>query len=135
MPNTRSTRCSDANAQFSLPPGRYDVRVQMDYAEKWLRGLDVAADKLNDQTVTFDFGTLKLSVQRNGTPIPVDIVTYPAGDRQNWVDWRSDNPAMISLRAGTYDVEIAYGDYKDKQTFKGLVIKPGQVTTKTVDVP
>jgi len=126
---------NDANAQFSLPPGRYDLRVQMDYAEQWLRGLEVTADKLNNQTVTFDFGTLQLSVQRNGVRIPVDIVTYPAGDRQNWVDWRSDNPATITLRAGTYDVEIAYGDYKAKQTVAGLVIKAGVVTAKTVEVP
>ena len=127
----------DADAQFSLPPGRYDVRVQLGYAEQWLRGLEVTAEKTSKQTVTFDFGTLELSIQRSGAPFAgdVDIVTYPAGDRQNWVDWRSDNPATIALRAGTYDVEIVYGANKAKETLAGLVIKAGAVTTKTVDVP
>ncbi len=126
---------ADPSARFSLAPGRYDVRVQMNYAEQWLRGLDVSVEEPNRQSVTFDFGTLQLSVQRGGAAIPVDIVTYPAGDRQDWVDRRSDNPASIALRAGTYDVEITYVDQAAKQTVEGLVIKAGAVIAKTIEVP
>lgn len=121
-----------ANAQFALPPGRYDVLVQMDYAQQWVRGLEVKAGTTTSQDITFDFGTLTLSVVRDGRPLPVDIVIYPGGNRQNWVDWRSDNPASFRLRAGVYDVEIAYDDYKSHQTITGLQIKTGETTAQTV---
>ncbi len=126
---------NDAKAWFSLPPGRYDVLVQTDYAQEWLRGLEVKAGAQSAREVTFDFGTLKLIVQRDGKPVAADIVTYPAGNRQNWVDWRSDNPAVIRLRAGAYDVEIAYDNYKSHQTVTGLQVKAGETTAQTINVP
>lgn len=123
-----------ADSQFSLPPGRYDVLVQMDYAQEWRRGLEVKAGSQTSQDITFDFGTLKLTVLQGGKPITADIVTYPAGNRQSWVDWRSDNPATIRLRAGVYDVEVAYNDYKGRQTVTGIQVKAGEVTEQTVNV-
>lgn len=125
---------SQADAQFTLPPGRYDVLVQMDYAQEWLRGITVKAGQLLNREVVFDFGTLELTVLRDGKAVPVDIVTYPAGNRQNWVDWRSDNPTTIRLRAGTYDVEIAYADYTATETVKGLVVRAGETTKKVVEL-
>ena len=77
---------------------------------------------------------LQLSVLRDGAPATVEIVTYPAGDRRNWVDWRSDNPATIPLRAGTYDLEIAYDDFNATETVTGLAINAGEVTTRTVEL-
>ncbi len=123
-----------AEAAFTLPPGRYDVLVQMDYAEEWLRGVEITAGQAVERDVTFDFGTVKLTVTQGGKPIAAEIVTYPAGDRQNWVDWRSDNPATLRLRAGVYDVEIAYNDYKAKQVVTGLVVRAGEVVGKVVEV-
>jgi hypothetical protein len=123
-----------AEAAFILPPGRYDVLVQMDYAEEWLRRVEITAGQVVERDVTFDFGTVKLTVTQAGRPIAAEIVTYPTGDRQNWVDWRSDNPATIRLRAGVYDVEIAYNDYKARQTVTGLVVRPGEVVEWTVEV-
>jgi hypothetical protein len=124
----------EAEARFKLPPGRYDVLVQMDYAEEWLRGVEVTARQIVTREVVFDFGALKLTVTQEGKLIPADIVTYPAGDRQNWVDWRSDNPATIRLRAGIYDVELAYANYRKKQTVTGVVVKAGEMTEKVVEV-
>ena len=123
-----------AEARFSLPPGRYDVLVQMDYAQEWLQGIEVGAGQSAARDVTFYFGLLHLTAVRNGRPVAVDIVTYPAGDRQNWVDWRSDNPASIRLRAGVYDVEIAYADYTRRQIVRGLEVKAGATTTRTVEL-
>jgi len=125
---------SEANAQFALPPGSYDVLVQMDYAQEWLRGIEVTAGSVVTREVVFDFGNLELTVTQNGATIPVDIVTYPTGDRQNWVDWRSDNPARILLRAGTYDVEIAYADYSKTKTVTGLIVRAGETTQETVEL-
>jgi hypothetical protein len=125
---------NDAKAQFALPPGRYDVLVQTNNAQEWLRGLEVKAGTQLNRDVTFDFGTLKVSVQRDGKPITADIVTYPAGNRQNWLDWRSDNPATIPLRAGVYDLEIAYDDYLGHQTVTGLQVKAGETTAQTINI-
>ncbi|PKO22392.1 MAG: hypothetical protein CVU38_09680 [Chloroflexi bacterium HGW-Chloroflexi-1] len=125
---------SESEARFKLPPGSYDVLVQMDYAQEWLRRIEVTAGEVIVRDVVFDFGTLVISVSQGGVAISVDIVTYPAGDRQNWVDWRSDNPATIRLRAGTYDVEIAYADYTARQTVTGLVVRAGEVVERVVEV-
>jgi hypothetical protein len=121
-------------ARFTLLPGRYDVLVQMDYAEEWLRDVTIATGTTATRDVVFDFGVLELTVTREGVTIPVEIVIYPSGDRQNWVDWRSDNPTLFRLRAGTYDVEIAYADYTAKQTVTGLVVRPGEATREAVEL-
>lgn len=123
-----------AESRFILPPGRYDVLAQMDYAEEWLRGVEITAGRAVERDVTFDFGTVKLTVTQGGKPIAAEVVTYPAGDRQNWVDWRSDNPATLRLRAGVYDVEIAYNDYKSKQTVTGLAVRAGEMVERVVEV-
>jgi len=120
--------------QFILPPGRYDVLVQMDYAEQWIRDLEVVAGQALTQEVVFDFGFLQLTVTRNGVTVPVDIVTYPTGERQNWVDWRSDNPATIRLRAGTYDAEIAYDNYTKTKVVTGLQVRAGETTVQNVEL-
>jgi hypothetical protein len=85
--------------------------------------------------VTFDFGTLSLTVLRGGNTIPVDIVTYPAGNHKSWVDWRSENPATVSLRAGLYDVEIAYDNYKGHRMVTNLRVNAGQITSQVIDLP
>ncbi len=126
---------NQADAQFVLPPGRYDVLVQMDYAQQWLRGLAVQAGAPVSRNVTFDFGILKLTVLRGGSAIPVDVVTYPAGNHQSWVDWRSENPATMFLRAGRYDVEIAYDDYTGHRMVTNLRVSAGQTTARVINLP
>ena len=96
--------------------------------------LDLRAGAPVARDVTFDFGTLKLTVLRGGSAIPVDVVTYPAGNHQSWVDWRSENPATVRLRAGLYDVEIAYDDYKGHRTVTNLRVRAGQTTTQVINL-
>ena len=126
---------NQADAQFVLPPGRYDVLIQMDYAQQWLHDVEVGANAPVSRDVTFDFGTLSLTVLRGGNTIPVDIVTYPAGNHKSWVDWRSENPATVSLRAGLYDVEIAYDNYKGHRMVTNLRVNAGQITSQVIDLP
>jgi hypothetical protein len=126
---------TEPQAEFSLPPGTYDVLVQMDYAQEWLRGLPVAVGETTARDVVFDFGTLELAALRDGAPVPVEMVIYPAGDRQNWVDWRSENPATVSLRAGEYDVEIvAPGQNGIRRMLEGVVIRAGETKKETVEL-
>jgi hypothetical protein len=123
-----------ADAQFSLAPGTYDVQVQAGGAEEWLKEVRVIAESLVSQDVVFDFGTLALTVTQNGTTPKVDIVIYPAGQRQTFVDWRSENPTAVRLAAGAYDVEVALPDYTGTKAFKGIEVQAGQTATQTLDI-
>jgi hypothetical protein len=126
---------TDPAAQFSLPAGIYDILVQMDYAQEWLRKVPVAAGETTARDVVFDFGVLEIAAVRDGAPAPVEMVVYPAGDRENWVDWRSENPATIPLRAGKYDVEIvAPGEDGVKRMLQGVVIRPGEARKEAVEL-
>jgi hypothetical protein len=123
-----------ADAQFALAPGTYDVQVQAGGAEEWLKDVKVMAEGLVSQDVVFDFGTLALTVTQNGATPKVDIVIYPAGQRQTFVDWRSENPTAVQLRAGKYDVEVALPDYTGTKAFKGIEVQAGQTVTQTLDL-
>jgi hypothetical protein len=123
-----------AEAGFVLPAGTYDVLVQMDYAQEWLRDVEVTEGALAEREVVFDFGILELAVTLDGVAVPVEIVTYPAGDRQNWVDWASDNPARMQLREGYYDIEIAYADYSATQTLTDLEVLAGQINRLEIEL-
>jgi hypothetical protein len=126
---------TDPRAEFSLPPGTYDILVQMDYAQEWLRKVPVALGETTTRDVVFDFGTLEIAAARNGAPAPVEIVVYPAGDHENWVDWRSENPAILSLRAGEYDVEIvAPGQDGVRRMLQDVVIRAGETRKETVEL-
>lgn len=126
---------ADAEARFSVPPGTYDVVVQMDYAEERLPGLAVPAQGVVAREVVFDFGTLELSVTRGGSRVPAEIVIFPAGDRENWLDWRSENPASVRLRAGKYDIEVATAEPGSaKRVLEGVEIRPGEVTARSIEL-
>ena len=80
------------DAQFVLPAGTYDVLVEAGGAEEWLKGVAMVDGNVVSQDVVFDFGTLALTVVQNGATPKVDIVIYPAGQRQTWADYRAENP-------------------------------------------
>jgi len=122
------------DAQFALPPGTYDVLVQADKAEEWLKGVKIIAGSVVSQDVVFNFGKLTLIVVQNGATPKVDLVVYPAGQRQTFIDWRSENPTIIYLRAGKYDVEVALPDYTGIKAFDGIEVRSGQTVTQTLDI-
>ena len=85
------------DAQFVLPTGTYDVQVESGGAEEWLKSLVMVEGNVISQDVVFDFGTLALTVVQNGVTPQVDIVIYPAGQRQTWADYRAENPTSAQL--------------------------------------
>ena len=123
-----------ADAQFALPPGTYDILVQAQKAEEWLKGVKVIAGSVASQDVVFDFGTLVLTVTQNGAMPKVDIVIYPAGQRKTFIDWRSENPTTLNLHAGKYDVEVALPDYTGTRSFAGIEVLARQTVTTTLDI-
>lgn len=126
------TSQQSADAQFALPAGIYDVFVQAEKAGTWLRGVAVSSEGVSSHDVLFDFGTLTLTVTQGEAKPQVDIVVYPAGQRQEWLDWRTENPATLRLPAGQYDVEIALPDLSATKRVTGIEVEAGQTSEVTV---
>lgn len=121
-----------ADAQFALPAGVYDVFAQAETAWKWLRDVAVSADVVSSHDVLFDFGGLTLTVTQHSATPQVDIVIYPAGERQEWLAWRTENPTTVRLPAGLYDVEVALPDLSATRRVTGIEVKPGQTAEVTI---
>ena len=120
------------DAQFVLPAGTYDVQVESGGAEEWLKDLAMIEGNVVSQDVVFDFGTLALTVVQNGATPQVDIVIYPAGQRQTWADYRSENPTSAYLRAGKYDVEVALPDFTGSKVVEGIEVRSGETVSQTI---
>ena len=120
------------DAQFVLPAGTYDVLVESGGAEEWLKGLAMVEGNVVSQDVVFDFGTLALTVVQNGATPKVDIVIYPAGQRQTWADYRAENPTSAYLRAGKYDVEVALPDFTGNKVVEGIEVRSGETVSQTI---
>ena len=120
------------DAQFVLPAGTYDVQVEAGGAEEWLKGLAMVEGNVVSQDVVFDFGTLALTVVQNGATPKVDIVIYPAGQRQTWADYRAENPTSAYLRAGKYDVEVALPDFTGNKVVEGIEVRSGETVSQTI---
>ena len=120
------------DAQFVLPAGIYDVQVEAGGAEEWLKGLATVEGSVASQDVVFDFGTLALTVLQKGATPQVDIVIYPAGQRQTWADYRAENPTSAYLRAGLYDVEVALPDFTGSKVVEGIEVRSGETVSQTI---
>lgn len=123
-----------ADAQFVLPAGTYDVQVQAGGAEEWLKDVAMVEGNVASQDVVFDFGTLALTVIQDGATPKVDIVIYPAGQRQTWADYRSENPTSAYLRAGKYDVEVALPDFTGSKVVEGIEVRAGETVSQTISL-
>ena len=120
------------DAQFVLPTGTYDVQVESGGAEEWLKSLVMVEGNVISQDVVFDFGTLALTVVQNGVTPQVDIVIYPAGQRQTWADYRAENPTSAQLRAGKYDIEVALPDFTGSKVIEGVEVRSGETVSQTI---
>jgi hypothetical protein len=123
-----------SDAQFALPPGNYDVLVQMAGAERLLRGIEITEGRPVVQDVVFDFGELVIAAVLRGEAPPVDIVVYPAGKRQDWVEWRTENPTSLLLQPGKYDVEVTLPDLTGTRSAEGIEVRTGETTEATIDL-
>ena len=121
-----------ADAQFALPAGAYDVQVWAEGAEMWLHGVLVVAETATSHDVLFDFGALSLTVTQGESRPQVDIVIYPAGQRQTWLAWRTENPTTVRLPAGLYDVEIALPDHSATRRVEGIQVQGSETVEVTV---
>ncbi len=125
---------SAADAQFVLPDGKYDVLVQAEKSEEWLKEVEVISGTVASQDVLFAFGTLEITVTQDGATPQVDIVIYPAGQRQTMADWRTENPTRVLLPAGTYDIEVALPDYTGSKIVTDVVVTAGSSTQQVIDI-
>lgn len=122
------------DAQFVLPAGTYDVKVAAGGGEQWLKDVAMVEGSVVSQDVVFDFGTLALTVVQNGATPQVDMVIYPAGQRQSFADYRSENPTAVQLAAGKYDVEVALPDYTGNKVVAGIEVRAGETVSQTINL-
>ena len=120
------------DAQFVLPAGTYDVQVESGGAEEWLKGVAMVEGNVISQDVVFDFGTLALTVMQGDSTPNVDIVIYPAGQRQTWADYRAENPTSAYLRVGKYDIEVALPDFTGNKIVEGIEVRSGETVSQTI---
>jgi hypothetical protein len=125
---------SSADAQFGLPPGMYDVLVRASNAERRLDGVSVLPEGLSSRDVLFEFGVLELTVLQNGGMPEVDIVVYPAGQREEWADYRMENPATISVPGGLYDIEVGLPDLSGVKELNAVEVLAGQTLRLSISL-
>ncbi len=124
----------EAEAQFALADGPYDVVARAGDNEERLTAVEVMAGSVTSRDVVLDLGTLTVTVTQGNTIPQVDIMVYPAGDRQNPAGWRTENPATFTLRAGAYDVEVVLPDLRGTRSLPGITVQTGEMVTATLDI-
>jgi hypothetical protein len=110
------------------------VKVAAGGGEQWLKDVAMVEGSVVSQDVVFDFGTLALTVVQNGATPQVDMVIYPAGQRQSFADYRSENPTAVQLAAGKYDVEVALPDYTGNKVVAGIEVRAGETVSQTINL-
>ena len=122
------------DAQFTLPPGLYDLMVRSGGAQQWVKGVTVTKDTVASNDVLFDFAQLTVAVKLNGAAPAVDVVVYPTGETNSFAGFASDNPARFRLPVGTYDVEVATQDGAARKRIAGVEVRAGLETTLAMDL-
>lgn len=123
-----------AEAQFALPAGAYEARLRAGDAEERLSDIEIVAESVTSRDVVLNLGTLAVTVMQGSATPQLDIMVYPAGDRQNPVGWRTENPTTFTLRAGVYDLEVAPPDLRGTRVFPGYTVVAGEIVTATLDI-
>ena len=122
------------DAQFKLKPGTYDVLVRSGGTQQWLKGVAVTKDAVASNDVMFDFAQLTVTVSLNGSTVPVDVVVYPAGEKNDFAGFVSENPARFQLPVGVYDVETAAQDGTASKRVAGVEVRSGLETTLAIEL-
>lgn len=120
----------DQPAVFQLLPGIYDVKVEdfslPDKPVVSLKGVEVKAGETIEKIAEFaSEGTLSLTAIKGGKLFRAHVWVYPEGEKRHLVrkDTSKDQPAVIDLLPGIYDIKVE--DFSDRsfKEFKGIVIE------------
>ena len=138
---TTGTVVEEGNKGTKLKPGTYDIKVTDARVQTkptvTVTGISIEIGKTAERTVDFSGGTLTVAVVKNGKPSFARIYVNQAGTdtRVASGDTSVNNPRIIQLEPGTYDVLAVDENVSPKQTvaFRNLSIENGQVIEKKAD--
>jgi hypothetical protein len=128
----------DNPAVFPLPAGTYDVKARYETPlgrlYQWVTGLAVREGETTEGSVSFGTGTLMVTSRKEGIVQDEDfyLVVYPAGEREKYVLDTNDNPAILTLPAGTYDLQVSYYAGRE-QWIERVIVEEGKRTEQVVD--
>lgn len=111
-----------------LLAGAYDVRVELQGRERWLRGVELEAGDYETRTVVEPVGYLRIEVvDQDGEPLDADVWVYgPASGHEPVALGRSDRP--ITVLPGRYDVAVRWAGSRDYSS--GLAVLENQTTVE-----
>ncbi|MBI5422406.1 hypothetical protein HZA44_04705, partial [Candidatus Peregrinibacteria bacterium] len=124
--------------EFKLMPGVYDLHLRSagTSEEKWVKGIALKASEIAAQVVSFDQGTLAVTVSRaNGEKAKDNsICVYAPGVTDKELACAgiyTDNHKFI-LKPGTYDVKVLNYKTKEEQWSKGISVKAAETTNHNI---
>ncbi len=126
---------------FVLTPGTYDLQVVYKKTkpeiERRLNNIEIKAGQVLERRLEFGEGKLSVEVLVNGKKGPAGISIYEAGtsNRIATGDTSRDNPKVLNLNAGNYDLKVVYRKAKPEKEVisKSLQIVQGKTTTQQVE--
>ena len=141
QPLVTSDTSSDNPKTFALGPGVYDLRVLYKKVrpemERRFSGIEIQAGQTIEKRVEFGEGKLSIEVLVNGKKKSTGFYIFDAGTthRVTSSDTSSDNPKIVKLNPGTYDLQVVYRGSKPEteRRFNGIEIKPGQTEERKAE--
>ena len=132
---------SDNPKTFALGPGVYDLRVSYKKVrpemERRFSGIEIKAGETVEKRVEFGEGKLSVEVLVNGKKKSAGFYVFDAGTthRVTGSDTSSDNPKIVKLNPGAYDLKVVYRGARPEteQRFDGIEIKPGRTEERTAE--
>jgi Ca-activated chloride channel family protein len=133
----RDTSAENPLTQHLLPGG-YEVVVRDDRVqppqEIRFSDLTLAAGEMVEKTADFSGGGLSVEVLVNGEKDAAGLYVFEAGtgNRVTTADTSRDNPCLLELEPGAYDLQVVYRKSKPESEirFDGIEVQAGQVVEK-----
>jgi Ca-activated chloride channel family protein len=124
-----------------LLPGTYDVIVQDDKVsppqEVVFSKVAITPGSTVEKTADFSEGFLSVEILVNGEHGSAGLYVYQAGTdkRVTTGDTSSDNPKILKLVPGTYDLKVIYRKSRPETevSFEGIEITAGETTEKRAE--
>lgn len=123
---------------FVLSPGAYDLRVvyrkSKPETERRFDGISIQSGQTVEKRVEFGEGRLSVEALVNGEKGSVGMYVFEAGTNQRVAtgDTSRDNPRIITLNPGTYDLRVVFkgSNPETEQRADGIEILPGRTVEK-----
>ena len=141
----RTYSSSNTNPRvISLPDGIYDLEISpmgmKGVESRKISGIEIKEGEVVEKEVNFGFGELSIKVVRNDKLMDSTVHVYKLDTEEVVAKGRTynssnNNPIVIKLDPGVYDVEIKALEIETSplQTLKSVEVLSGEIVEKVVD--